>query len=88
MELVVVLALLGLIAGVSAFALGGLRVGQEAGTDVIRTARSQAIREGAPVRVSIPAARAESAPSFILLLPDGRAVGRGVDPLLGGRIEE
>ncbi len=72
-ELLVVLAVLGVILGVSGLALATLHMPRE--TDLVlelRAARTQAIRTGAP--------RTTHHARF---LPDGRAIGPGVDPLTG-----
>jgi hypothetical protein len=72
-ELLVVLALLGLVLGVSGLALASLREPRESGeVRALRQARAEAIRSGAPR----PA-------NGVLFLPDGRAVGPGVDGLTG-----
>ena len=73
LELVVALAILGLILGVSGVALASLR--PPAGSEVARArqrARAEAIRAGTAVRAD-----------SVLFLPDGRALGPGVDPLTG-----
>ena len=72
-ELLVALALLGLVLGVSGLALASLREPPEA-VDIgaMRHARAQAIETGAP-RLA----------HGVLFLPDGRAVGARVDPLTG-----
>ena len=87
-ELAVVLALLGLILGMSALALVSLR-----DTPRLKTARrliaarDSAIRTGSPVVVSVRSAEViqdtRSDSVRLLFLPDGRAVGLGVDPLTG-----
>jgi Tfp pilus assembly protein FimT len=72
-ELLVVLALLGLILGISGVALASLREPQEAATlRALERARGQAIATGEPV-----------AQDSVLFLPDGRAIGPSVDPLTG-----
>jgi prepilin-type N-terminal cleavage/methylation domain-containing protein len=72
-ELLVVLALLGLVLGVGGLALASLREPRESDRlREMRRARAQAIRSGAPVRTG-----------SVLFLPDGRAVGTGVDALTG-----
>ena len=72
-ELVVALALLGLIVGVSGLSLASLQPAQRSpAIRAMERARSQAIRTGSPVRVDSR-----------LFLPDGRAIGAGVDPLTG-----
>lgn len=72
-EMVVVLALLGLVLGVSGLALASLKT-PAAGETLreLRKARAEAIRSGAP-----------RSAHGALFLPDGRAVGPGVDPLIG-----
>ncbi len=72
-ELLVVLALLGLILGVSGLALASLREPSESAEirDLAR-ARTLAIRNGEPVKQD-----------SVLFLPDGRAIGPNVDPLTG-----
>ncbi|MGH7336029.1 MAG: prepilin-type N-terminal cleavage/methylation domain-containing protein [Myxococcota bacterium] len=72
-ELLVVLALLGLLVGVSAVSMVSLRQPQEAAEiQETKRARREAIQSGTP-RTAHGA----------LFLPDGRAVGPGVDPLTG-----
>jgi len=76
-ELLVVLSLLGLIFGIAGLATGNLRLTR---TDLrageARRAREQAITWGRPVRATLDSAS-------VLFLPDGRAIGSGVDPLTG-----
>lgn len=73
-ELLVVVALLGVVFGVSGLGLASLPEPVEsAPLAELRRARVEAIRLGAPVRVD-----------SVLFLPDGRAVGPRVDPLTGG----
>jgi Tfp pilus assembly protein FimT len=72
-ELLVVLALLGLVLGVSGLALASLREPRESGDlREFRRARAEAVQSGTPRT----AHRA-------LFLPDGRAIGPNVDPLTG-----
>ncbi len=81
LELVVALALLSLMLGMSGVALASLR--SPAGAEAVRAlenARAEAIRSGRPVIVS----RAPDS-GHLLFLPDGRVVGRGVDLLTGTR---
>ena len=73
LELIVALALFGLILGVTGLALASLQPAKPA--DAIRArerARAEAIRIGSPVRGD-----------SVLFLPDGRALGPNVDPLTG-----
>ena len=79
-EMIVALAIIGLIAGVSGLALGGLRPPRESGViRELRRARAEAIRTGRRVR----AESGDSTLTTVLFLPDGRAIGPGVDPLTG-----
>ena len=73
LELIVVLAVLALILGVTGLALGTLQNPREAQqlTD-LRQARAEAIRAGAPRTAH-----------GVRFLPDGRAIGADVDPLTG-----
>jgi prepilin-type N-terminal cleavage/methylation domain-containing protein len=72
-ELLVVLALLGLVLGVSGLALASLRQPRESDElRDLRRARAEAIQTGV----------ARSA-GGVLFLPDGRAIGPNVDPLTG-----
>jgi prepilin-type N-terminal cleavage/methylation domain-containing protein len=77
-ELMVVLLILGLITGVSSLAVGSLKspAVSEQGRRLSQ-ARAAAIRSGKAV--SVPGEGGE----VIRFLPDGRAFGRGVDPLTG-----
>jgi len=80
-ELLVVIVILGLVTGVSGLAFGTLRLPRES-TLVLaaRVARAEAIRTGRPVLLRLDSLHRH--PS-VLFLPDGRAVGRGADPLTG-----
>jgi len=87
-EVVVALALLGLFFGMSGLALASLRVpSSAANTRKLSDARAQAIRIGRPVLVAVthPDDGENHAPrsTHLLFLPDGRAVGEGVDALTG-----
>ncbi len=77
-EMMVVLVLLGVLTGVAAAAFGSLRQPQHTGweSQAIR-ARESAIRSGRPVVVS------GDSGYRAFMLPDGRAVGPGLDPLTG-----
>jgi len=79
-ELLVVLALLGLVLGISGLALASLREPRE--SDALREfarARALAIRTGVPTRIDTTISHLPSP----LFLPDGRAIGPNVDPLTG-----
>ena len=85
-ELVVALAVLGLILGVSGLALASLQAPRESEwVRELRRARAEAIRTGTPVRAALPSDTAgyRSLLPAPLFLPDGRAIGPGVDPLTG-----
>ena len=85
-ELLVVLMILGLIAGVSGLAFTSLRATREAAwVRTLRATRAQAIRTGKPAQVSGSGltSSALGGPRRLLFLPDGRALGPGVDPLTG-----
>ena len=77
-ELMLVLLILGLITGISSLAMGSLKsptVSEHART--LSQARAAAIRSGKAVSVS------GEGGDVVRFLPDGRAAGRGVDPLTG-----
>ena len=77
-EMMVVLVILGAMTGVAAATLGSLRPPTMQGwkSDVLR-ARDSAIRSGRPVVLHTDSGYRA------LLLPDGRAVGGGLDHLTG-----
>ena len=80
-EMVVVIAILGITLGVSGLALASLAVPREAWrVRQARQARAEAITTGLPMR--LPSDSPTIRPS-VLFLPDGRAIGPGVDPLTG-----
>ena len=84
-ELLVVLLLLGVIAGVSGLALTALhREEMSSWSQMASRARREAIISGRPV-VAVDSAVPEHAALF---LPDGRAIGPGVDPLTGEVMRE
>jgi len=79
-EVIVVLAIVGLVVGVSGLAIASLKAPREAEwIRMLRQARADAIRTGRPVR-SVGNHSPLLTPLF---LPDGRAIGPGVDPLTG-----
>jgi prepilin-type N-terminal cleavage/methylation domain-containing protein len=81
-ELMVVLVILGVVASVSTLALTSLRPSPDAErVHLLSRARAAAARSGQPV--SVPAADG----SAIRFLPDGRALGPGVDPLTGDALD-
>ena len=73
LELLVVLTILGLLLGVSGLALTTLKQPRESALMVeLRQARAEAIHTGIPRTTH-----------HVRFLPDGRAIGVGVDPLTG-----
>lgn len=72
-ELLVALTILGVLLGVTGLALASLQAPREA-QELLdrREARTTAIRSGISRRAH-----------GVLFLPDGRAIGRAVDPLTG-----
>lgn len=76
-ELLVVLVLLGMLFAVSGLALASLGAPREsARMRVLEGARARAMLSGLPVTVL-------DSTSPVVFLPDGRALGTGVDPLTG-----
>jgi len=87
-ELVVALALLGLILGISGLVLTSLQSPRDSErVRALSRARAEAIRTGQPVRTAVPwdtvSNHAPRTTHLVLFLPDGRAIGPGVDPLTG-----
>jgi prepilin-type N-terminal cleavage/methylation domain-containing protein len=92
LEVVVALALFSLILGISGLALASLRAPMSADTtQQLVAARASSIRTGRSVSVTVtsPDTGKYNAPrtTHILFLPDGRAVGNGVDQLTGAPID-
>ncbi len=84
-ELMVALAILGLTLGVTGLALASLKAPREsAWIREMRRARTEAIRKGIPVHVRDPRSPLTA---HALFLPDGRALGSGVDPLTGAAVD-
>ena len=84
MELIVVVAIIGLVFGVSGLALSSLNALREsADTAALRYVRTEAIRTGQPVRAVMTGSQ-HLAPLF---LPDGRAIGPGADLLTGAPLD-
>ncbi len=84
-ELLIVIAILGLIFGVSGLAFMSLQLPREPEwMQQARTARARAIRQGIPT--AFRTARPPVRPSA-LFLPDGRAIGPGADPLTGAPVD-
>ena len=80
-ELLVVIVILGLIAGLSGLGFASLRVPRDSAIVLAaRGARAEAIRTGRPVTFRPDSLRRRPA---VLFLPDRRAVGPGADPLTG-----
>jgi len=80
-ELIVALAMLALVVGISGLALVSLRAPSESqAMRELQVAHAQAIRTGRPV---LTPGHLTPDTGHRLFLPDGRAVGPGVDPLTG-----
>jgi prepilin-type N-terminal cleavage/methylation domain-containing protein len=78
-ELVVVLAILGLLLGVSALGLWSLRhTPEDERLARIASARREALQRGSVVTIG-----ADDSGRVLRFLPDGRAIGNEVDPLTG-----
>jgi prepilin-type N-terminal cleavage/methylation domain-containing protein len=89
-ELLMVIAVLGLISGIAGLTLASRRTPRDSEwLRELRRARSEAIRTGMPVwaRNLVPPHTDSHGLISPLFLPDGRAVGAGVDPLTGAPIE-
>jgi len=89
-ELLVVIAIMGLVFGVSGLAFTSLRAPRDSQwIRELRRAREEAIRTGRPVRATqpLPPSTALDRPRPPLFLPDGRALGPGVDPLTGAPLD-
>ena len=89
-EVLVVIAILGLVFGLSGLAFSSLRLPREsAWVAALRTARNAAIRTGRPVRAVLPGDTGayRSLLPAPLFLPDGRAVGPAADPLTGAPLD-
>ena len=85
LEVIVVMAVLGLITGVTALAFVSLRAPRE--SDIareLRRARTQAIQTGRPV---ITGKNSAPRTAYVLFLPDGRSIGPGADPLTGAPLD-
>lgn len=73
LELLVVLTLLGVVLGVTGFAIGSLEAPRESGQIAsLKRARAEAIHSGSPRTAH-----------GVRFLPDGRAIGPTVDVLTG-----
>jgi prepilin-type N-terminal cleavage/methylation domain-containing protein len=74
-ELVIVLAILGLVTGMTGLAIRSLQPDQESATlQAISRARSQALEQGRPVRLVVDTIGV-AIPQVLLFLPDGRVLG-------------
>ena len=84
-EVIVVLALIGLVVGIGGLALASLKVPRESeSVRAMRDARTKAIRTGDPVSLTFPILDTGlNKRTTHLFLPDGRAIGPGLDPLTG-----
>jgi hypothetical protein len=77
-ELVVVLLVMGLVSGIGALAIWSLQSpASNSWREAFARARVTAIQEGRAVSIQDDSGRS------VLLLPDGRAIGPGLDQLTG-----
>lgn len=78
-EMIVVLVLMGVLAGIGGLAVASLqRPAADPWRTAVAIARARAIDGGTAVVLA-----ADSTHGAVLFLPDGRAVGAGVDPFTG-----
>ena len=84
-EVIVVVAVFGLIAGMSGLAFVTLRAPRQSElVHELSRARAEAIQTGRPV---VGGNNRAPRTSHVLFLPDGRAIGLGADPLTGGPVD-
>jgi prepilin-type N-terminal cleavage/methylation domain-containing protein len=77
-ELIVTLVILGLLSGLAGATLGDLRRSERGPrAQALARARARAVRTGTRVRLD------DASGASVLFLPDGRAVGDGMDPFTG-----
>jgi prepilin-type N-terminal cleavage/methylation domain-containing protein len=80
-EVIVVVAIFGFIAGMSGLAFVTLRAPRQSElVHELRRARAEAIQTGRPV---VSGNHRAPRTAHVLFLPDGRALGPGVDPFTG-----
>ena len=85
LEVIVVVAILGLIVGMSGLAFVALRAPlQSELVHELSRARAEAIQTGRPV---VSGNNRAPRTAHVLFMPDGRAVGLGVDPLTGAPLD-
>ena len=84
-EVIVVVAIFGLIAGMSGLAFVTLRAPRQSElVHELSHARAEAIQTGRPV---VSGNNRAHRTAHVLFLPDGRAIGPGADPLTGGPVD-
>ena len=80
-----VLAMIGVVLGVSALSFVSLRAPREADRiQELRRARTEAIQTGRP---AVTGGNHTLRATHVRFLPDGRAVGPGADPLTGAPLD-
>jgi len=83
-ELMVVIAIISIIAGLSSVAMSSLRTAPQSVLHVeLQRGRDSALRTGEPVSIEVEQDPAGNGPIAVLFLPDGRALGLGLDPWTG-----
>jgi prepilin-type N-terminal cleavage/methylation domain-containing protein len=85
LEVIVVIAIIGLTVGMTGLAFVGLRTPRESEVaGDLRRARAEAIRSGRPV---MGGSNRALSTAHVLFLPDGRAIGAGADPITGAPLD-
>ena len=88
-EMLVVILIVGLTAGVSVFSISALRPPNEAARSRrLRHARAEAIRRGVAVMIIPDSMAGGGGRSAVRFEPDGRAIGVGIDPWTGAPLPD
>lgn len=83
LEVIVALAILGILYGLTTMAFTSLKPGKgSAVREFIAGSRLEAVRTGTPLTITVDSVGMVS-PRVIRFLPDGRALGEGFDPWTG-----
>lgn len=83
-EILIVILIVGLTAGLATLAMTALRPPAEDDlSNRVRATRARAIREGRSITVVIDATSAEAPPALMRFRPDGSVLGAGLDPWTG-----
>jgi prepilin-type N-terminal cleavage/methylation domain-containing protein len=88
-EMLVVILIIGLTAGVSAFSISALHPPIEADQSRrLRQARAEAIRRGVAVLIITDSIGGDRGRSAVRFEPDGRVIGVGIDPWTGAPLPD